>query len=404
MFPYIRQLYVKDCYTYQDITIPKEATNKIKNILLTGKNGSGKTTILNRIFSLLNFVISGNNINNHVRSLQSNIDNNPNHPQFNNWIKQIKELTDVQLIFHTDDKSTNFSESDYSYFLKNKNEYIFSYFKANRKVQLQDVTTVTQEKQFTEQLKNNRNPDSYMNLFKQYLVNKKVYEAFDHMKSINSNQNNIFFDNLENVLKSILNDDDLKLDFSQEEFEFYIHLHDERKIRFNDLSEGFSAFFSILIDLLMKTDIIRKEKKDFSFNPSGIILIDEPETHFHLEMQYDILPLLTNLFPNIQFIIATHSPAIISSISDSIIYDLTSKQYISNSLEGNSYTELMINHFGLKNEYSPKVDELLRKFSTLYENNEIEKLNTILQENIDILTPSLKVELESRIIELEHGK
>ncbi len=38
-----------------------------------------------------------------------------------------------------------------------------------------------------------------------------------------------------------------------------------------------------------------------------------------------ILPILTMLFPNIQFIITTHSPFILSSISNAVIYDLENK-------------------------------------------------------------------------------
>jgi len=64
---------------------------------------------------------------------------------------------------------------------------------------------------------------------------------------------------------------------------------------------------------------------DNALYPHGIVFLDEPETHLHLEMQYEVLPLLTNLFPNIQFIVATHSPAIISSLKDATVYDLSSQ-------------------------------------------------------------------------------
>ena len=54
----------------------------------------------------------------------------------------------------------------------------------------------------------------------------------------------------------------------------------------------------------------------------GIVLIDEIETHLHVELQKKILPFLTNFFPNIQFVITTHSPFILNSISNAVIYDL----------------------------------------------------------------------------------
>lgn len=61
----------------------------------------------------------------------------------------------------------------------------------------------------------------------------------------------------------------------------------------------------------------------------GIVLIDEIETHLHLGMQKIILPLLTTMFPNIQFIVTTHSPFILNSLRDAIAYDLENREQIS---------------------------------------------------------------------------
>ena len=53
MFPYIKQIKVNDCYAYQNFSIPHEPLDTYRHIILTGKNGSGKTTILNRVAFLL---------------------------------------------------------------------------------------------------------------------------------------------------------------------------------------------------------------------------------------------------------------------------------------------------------------------------------------------------------------
>ena len=71
--------------------------------------------------------------------------------------------------------------------------------------------------------------------------------------------------------------------------------------------------------------IIRMEKRtgrSFKFEMPGIVLIDEIETHLHLELQKRILDLLTTIFPNIQFIVSTHSPFILNSLENVVIYDL----------------------------------------------------------------------------------
>lgn len=54
----------------------------------------------------------------------------------------------------------------------------------------------------------------------------------------------------------------------------------------------------------------------------GIVLVDEIETHLHLELQKKILDLLTTVFPNIQFVVSTHSPFILNSLENTVVYDL----------------------------------------------------------------------------------
>ncbi|AVF35083.1 AAA family ATPase [Rahnella sikkimica] len=52
------------------------------------------------------------------------------------------------------------------------------------------------------------------------------------------------------------------------------------------------------------------------------VVIDEPENHLHPAMQRTLLNNLVSAFPNVQFIVVTHSPFIISSIKESNVYAL----------------------------------------------------------------------------------
>ena len=369
--------------------------NDIKHIILTGKNGSGKTTILKSIASQIAFSKTSNSRDEHINGLLATIKSHPFHSAVPEWNRQITELSGVNLFFIGDNT-----------ILKSTDKYIFSFFKAHRRVELLDVRTVSKETEFTELLRQQTNPEDFAKQFKQYLVNKKVYEAFDYMNSKDAsiNHSKIFFSNLTITLQKIFGDPELKFEFIQESFEFFIELGDGRKITFNQLSEGFSAFITILMDLLMRVDLIRKSLGDYNYNPPGFVLIDEPETHFHLEMQYEILPLLTELFPAIQFIVATHSPAVISSIKNAVIYDLSSKEELSERQAGSSYSELMINHFGLDNEFSPVADKILEEVSEAVKNNDAEKLTEIIVQNEPYLTPSLKFEIENHIIIINSTK
>ncbi len=55
---------------------------------------------------------------------------------------------------------------------------------------------------------------------------------------------------------------------------------------------------------------------------SGVILIDEIELHLHPSWQRRIISSLTDIFPNCQFIVTTHSPQVVSHVKPERVYVL----------------------------------------------------------------------------------
>ena len=53
-----------------------------------------------------------------------------------------------------------------------------------------------------------------------------------------------------------------------------------------------------------------------------VVTIDEPENHLHPTMQRAMLRRLITTFPKAQFIVATHSPFMVSSVRNSSVYVL----------------------------------------------------------------------------------
>lgn len=78
------------------------------------------------------------------------------------------------------------------------------------------------------------------------------------------------------------------------------------------MSGGVSAVFSMAWQIFM----YGVDK------PNCTVLIDEPENHLHPSMQREFLPALMSAFPTYQFIVATHSPFIVSSAADATVYAL----------------------------------------------------------------------------------
>lgn len=80
-----------------------------------------------------------------------------------------------------------------------------------------------------------------------------------------------------------------------------------------NLSMGELAIITLFGEILHQADNI-----GFNSNASGIVLIDEVDSHLHIKLQKEILPQLLKLFPNIQFIISSHSPFVGMGISETM--------------------------------------------------------------------------------------
>lgn len=72
----------------------------------------------------------------------------------------------------------------------------------------------------------------------------------------------------------------------------------------DNLSLGEILVLNMFLNILRHSDNPPKEFNEIT----GIVLIDEIDSHLHTNLQKDILPELIKLFPKIQFIITTHSP------------------------------------------------------------------------------------------------
>ena len=64
-----------------------------------------------------------------------------------------------------------------------------------------------------------------------------------------------------------------------------------------------------------------------------------------MELQRKILDLLTSIFPNIQFIMSTHSLFIINSVDNAVIYDLEKKLLVKDGLSDVPYTGIVEGYF-----------------------------------------------------------
>lgn len=138
-----------------------------------------------------------------------------------------------------------------------------------------------------------------------------------------------WFDNFEKLLQKIFENKQLKLEFDEETFKFSIKEPEKEAYDFNSLSSGYAAILDIVVDLMIRME--KQTNRTFQYDIPGIVLIDEIETHLHLELQKKIMELLTIMFPNVQFIVSTHSPFILNSLENVVIYDLEQKTLVNSN-------------------------------------------------------------------------
>lgn len=402
---FVQKVFIKDVREIKDFEIPLSECDR-KHLIITGKNGSGKTSTLIEIDNLLNKLINNQfaqmaqlkkNIENFQKTIQQsekNIENfqknieiqkqqekvlmqNPavNHQQItqveNNiksytsnvinektnienyeksiiqWQKQIDDFSKVELMF------SNQSEI-YENIVSGK--FILAFFKAKR--QNEPIIPQTPTKQIFQQ-KYLTNAD-LNKTFVQYMLNLKTTQAFAQIRSDLETVDKInqWFENFETKLKELFDQNDLKLSFFEKEYNFKIE-YDGKSFGLNELSDGYSSLLAILTELILRMEAQQAQAYDMQ----GVVLIDEIETHLHVELQKKVLPFLTGFFPKIQFIVTTHSPFVLSSLSNAVICDLE-KRFITTDLSSYSYDALIESYFD-SDKYSSEIKGKINRFEDL---------------------------------------
>lgn len=98
------------------------------------------------------------------------------------------------------------------------------------------------------------------------------------------------------------------------------------KLSVEQLSDGEKCLFAMAGDLGRRLSIANPTLSN-PLEGEGIILIDEIDLHLHPQWQKMIIPKLLGTFPNIQFIVSTHSPQVLSEVEGDKIFALYQTDY-----------------------------------------------------------------------------
>ena len=372
---YIHKIHINKIRHLQNIDIPIE-NDTYPHLILTGKNGSGKTSVLQAIANHLeNIVYNSYNfldLEQNIKYYEDKLNNGDNGVENERWLASYKE----QCAFYFGEVKVDFYNIDDFISKYQKGEFIIAFYQATRKVVINEPLNPT--KPTIKEVWNTK--EIATREFLNFLSDLKIQEALARNEKLDREADIIktWFVDFEKLLKKVFQDDALQLLFNYKDYSFQI-LTQGKTFKFTEMSDGFAAVLEIIIDLILKMQ--RKDTLTRAYQQEGIVLIDEVETHLHLELQRLVLPLLTQLFPNIQFIVTTHSPFVLNSIHNAVAFDLEHQELVDDLTEY-SYESLAEGYFGVRT-------------SSSYTEMQLDKLKKLLEK--ETLLSSEKSELKSLI-------
>ncbi len=295
---YMTQIHVEELRHLSNVCIVLKQDVRT-NLLLTGKNGSGKTTVLQALK------------------------------------KYLMKISDTRMcgvecgypgdgadVF--DGVRVEFNDKDGLDEVLREGSYILAYYGADRKAGMTRQHGAEDVVLHTSYAMDEKPGDVLL----KYLVHLKTQQAYARNEK---DQNTVdmldkWFERFTGALRVLLDDPSIQVRYDYKNYNFEIIEEGRNPFGFDELSDGYSAAIQIVADLILRMEQNwLKRGKLSSYDAEGIALIDELETHLHIGLQKTILPFLTSFFPRMQFVVSTHSPYILNSVENCVIYDLERK-------------------------------------------------------------------------------
>lgn len=400
---FIKNIHINKLFHLNDFDIPI-SREEFPHLIITGKNGSGKTVLLNAISDFLNIIKN-----------DKSADFLGYQKQLDTWNNNLRNATDErgrmlaqQQVEHISNRIQNlYGKIDLQSDLLgsiiekySKGEFVIAFYQADRKVKM------SEPKNPTKPVYNKKGDvkDTATSQFLNFLSDLKIQEALarNEKQTKDADEISAWFEDFEGMMRQIYQDNNLSLEFNYRDYSFKI-CTEGKKFKFTEVSDGFAAVLDIVADLILKMQDDNSLTR--SYQKEGIVLIDEIETHLHLALQKVIMPLLTKVFPNIQFIITTHSPFVLSSMPNAVAYDLEHQEVLDNLTEY-SYESLAEGYFGVRTQ-SSYAEMQLETFKKLLskeelsdaEKVEIKQLKSDFEKITEVVSPLIVGEFRQIVIQ-----
>lgn len=195
--------------------------------------------------------------------------------------------------------------------------------------------------------------------------------------------------------------------------DIYYELVDGRKVPSGLLSDGYRRLVNIVTDIAFRCYLLNGAMKNS--NPIddtyGVVLIDEIDMHLHPTLQSKVAKALSDTFPNLQFIISSHAPMVMSSVRTddmNVVYQLFYDEKDLNcsvrtlNTYGLDTSSIMKRYLGVPIRVL-EVQERLNKLNTFIDNEDIisakQLLSDMQAEFGDALPELVRAESNIRFLE-----
>ena len=154
------------------------------------------------------------------------------------------------------------------------------------------------------------------------------------------------------------------------------------KILMGILSDGYKTTLCTVADIAYRMAVLNPMLGDDVLSTPGIVMIDEIDLHLHPLWQARILGDLLAIFPNVQFIVTTHAPLVISSVSSKHVRILDGGDLArtpSSELYGSDAGSVLTLVMGAT-ERPREVQDKLNEFYSILDYGEFNRARTILDD------------------------
>lgn len=366
-----------------------------RSTVFIGVNGAGKSSVLEAVGMLLNSLLQDVALFVSEYAYELNLSKDDIH------YNQTKFLIQAKLNYHEiefeyiinalkNDYENNITELANYIKLDLGNSYqhpFFIFFHSNRVFQVDNYSS-------------NNNFLSQLTSFEKFIEWFEQRENLENQQKLERQDFNYVDKNLDNIriaLISFLNEipnthfSNLKMkryekkeksgDFKPDVKSFLSITKNEQVFKIKQLSDGEKMSIMLVCDIARQLTLNNNLYFNNALKGEGIVLIDEIDLHLHPSWQRAIIPALEKTFPNIQFIVTTHSPQVLSTVKKENVFILEDFKLVEETPHtyGQDSNSILYNIFGI-NERPEQAAQDFKQLYRLIDDEKFQEAEKMLEE------------------------